>query len=63
MDEHFKILKDAFLKMREASFQSHTGHWDKEGTGGINCPECIRASELRKEADEKWSIGERLFMI
>jgi len=45
-----KITK-AFLLMRDASFQSHSGHWDKEGTGGRNCPECIRSRELREEAD------------
>ena len=37
---------------REASFQSHAGHWDSSGTGGANCQECIRARRLRSQADK-----------
>lgn len=62
MDEHFKLLKEAFLIMKNASYQSHTGHWDIQGTHGANCPECLRANQLRKEASEKWAAGERLFL-
>ena len=46
-----ELYEQAFLKMRKASFQSHNGHWDMQGTGGANCPECIRAREYRIEAD------------
>jgi hypothetical protein len=45
-------LAEAFQIMRDASFQSHYGHWDRDGTGGLNCPECIRSRELRERADE-----------
>ena len=44
------LLERAFLKMKEASLQDHSGHWDRQGTHGANCPECVRASKLRKEA-------------
>jgi hypothetical protein len=50
--EILKKLEGAFSLMRDASFQSHGGHWDSEGTGGKNCPECLRARELRNEATE-----------
>ena len=46
----FDLMEAAFLKMKEASYQSHSGHWNREGTRGLNCPECIRANKLRKEA-------------
>jgi len=35
---------------RAASLQGHSSHWDPEGTGGRNGPECIRADKLRKQA-------------
>ena len=44
-------LKDAFQIMEAASYQSHSGHWDREGTRGRNCPECTRANRLRTEAN------------
>lgn len=44
-------LIDAFSMMESAASQSHNGHWDKQGTHGRNCPECIRARKLRKEAN------------
>ena len=45
----------AYKKMREASYQSHGNHWDKQGTQGKNSPECIRAKKLRDEADELYN--------
>lgn len=44
-------LFEAMTIFREASYQSHNGHWDKEGTHGVNCPECIRARALREKAE------------
>jgi hypothetical protein len=43
-------LVEAYRLAREASFQSHPGHWDRTGQSGTGCPECIRASRLRDEA-------------
>lgn len=36
---------------REASFQSHNGHWDNTMRGGKGCLECIRAKEMREKGD------------
>jgi len=44
-------LEEALKLYREASFQSHSGHWDKTGGSGTGCPECIRANGLREQAD------------
>ena len=44
------LLQKAYHTMEQAACQSHSGHWDKEGTHGANCPECIRATELTKTA-------------
>ena len=46
--ERLKEICDIY---RDASLQSHIGHWDETGGGGSGCPQCIRASELRKRAD------------
>ena len=46
-----QLIRAAFYKMREASFQSHNGHWDMTGGAGSGCPECVRAGKLREEAD------------
>jgi len=51
-NQTIESLKKAYKTLREASFQSHDGHWDPEGTHGQNCPECIRARKIRQEADE-----------
>ena len=56
-----EFYEEAFSKMREASFQSHSGHWDMEGTGGKNCPECIRANKLRHEADALFDRARNLY--
>ena len=34
--------------LRQASSQSHSGHWDKTGGGGSGCRECIRSYEIRE---------------
>ena len=66
MDE-YEILKRKYDKLlaaaklyRKASFQSHSGHWDMQGTMGKNCPECIMADETRAKANAIMEeIGER----
>ena len=37
--------------LRQASCQSHIGHWDRQGTHGQNCPECLRTRALRERAE------------
>ena len=44
-------LKKACELYRQASIQSHSGHWDPTGKWGAGCPECNRASQLRSEAE------------
>lgn len=44
--------KQAYLIMREATYQSHNGHWDSTMQHGAGCPECIRARGLRAKADK-----------
>lgn len=44
-------LREALEIYREASFQSHNGHWDMTMQHGAGCPECIRVRELRAKAD------------
>jgi hypothetical protein len=46
-----QLMIQAYSLMKQATFQSHTGHWDHKGTCGANCYECKRADELRNEAD------------
>lgn len=46
------LMIKAYKLMREASFQSHVGHWDPSGMAGRNCYECNRAYRLRDEADK-----------
>lgn len=53
------LYKQAYQKMREASLQSHYGHWDGKGTGGQNCPECVKSRELRSEADALFDEAEK----
>ena len=43
-------LKRANALLLDASLPNHTGHWDSRGTSGANCPECLRARELREQA-------------
>lgn len=45
-------LREALEIYKNASYQSHNGHWDMTMQGGAGCPECIRARELRVKADE-----------
>ena len=46
-----QTMRKAAQLYREASIQDHAAHWDSKQTGGANCPACLRASELRREAD------------
>lgn len=43
--------ENAYRIAYQATFQSHTGHWDKTGQGGRGCPECVRAREARENCD------------
>lgn len=49
--------KEACKLYREASIQSHNGHWDGTMRGGLGCPECLRAKELRQRADKLLEAG------
>lgn len=40
---------EVFQRAYKATYQSHTGHWDRQGTRGANCPECRRAQEARED--------------
>ena len=51
-----KITKANAL-LREASFQSHSGHWDNTGGSGSGCSECIRSYELMNEAEALTKAG------
>jgi len=44
-------IKGACKLYRMASLQAHSAHWDLTGQGGVGCPECLRATELRDRAD------------
>jgi len=50
-DTEIERLKKACELYRQASIQSHSGHWDPTGKWGAGCPECDRASQLRSEAE------------
>lgn len=52
-----QTMRKAAQMYRDASIQSHGRHWDRQQTGGANCPECLRASELRREADALMDIA------
>jgi len=47
-----KRYGEANRLFREASFQNHSGHWDRTGQHGANCPEYARAKDLRTKADK-----------
>ena len=49
--DEIERLKKACELYRQASIQSHSGHWDPTGKWGAGCPECNRASQLRSEAE------------
>jgi hypothetical protein len=53
------LMIKAYKLMRDATFQSHTGHWDSLGTHGVNCPECVRANKIREEADRLFEESKR----
>lgn len=44
-------LRKAIELYKDASYQGHSSHWDKTMGGGSGCPECIRARELRNQAE------------
>jgi len=50
MDEKIEAMREAIAVLRQASSQSHSGHWDSTMQHGAGCPECIRARELRDKA-------------
>lgn len=52
LESENKRLREALEIYKNASYQSHNGHWDMTMQGGAGCPECIRARELRVKADE-----------
>ena len=45
-------LREALELYKRASYQSHTGHWDKTGGGGSGCPACLEARDLRNQAEQ-----------
>jgi len=61
MKQVIELYRQAFVAMEAAAFQSHSGHWDSQGTYGLHCPECIRANKLRKEAVELMERAESLY--
>ena len=48
--EQNRVLREALLIMREATYQGHSAHWDPTGGSGSGCPACQRAHELREQA-------------
>lgn len=60
LERHVATLVQAGNLYRQASFQSHSGHWDSTMQHGKGCPECIRANDLRKQADEMMDQEEYL---
>ena len=45
-------LREALELYKRASYQSHSGHWDKTGGGGAGCPACLEARDLRNQAEQ-----------
>lgn len=52
-------VEEAMKLYKDASYQSHNGHWDTTGGGGSGCPQCIRAHELRDKAELVLASTER----
>ncbi len=52
-----EIFEAAYNRAYKGTYQSHNGHWDREGTGGVNCPECIRANEAREDCQKIIATG------
>lgn len=46
-----EAYENAYRIAYQATYQSHSGHWDKTGQHGAGCPECIRAREARENCD------------
>ena len=55
-----QLLRHACEIYKSASYQGHNSHWDLTMSGGAGCPECIRARELREEADKLIAFVERM---
>lgn len=51
LDVVIQKYQAAFDKMREATYTGHSTHWDSQGNHGATCPACMRARELREEAE------------
>ena len=55
MNERYLSMIELLIKAsdiyRTASYQGHDSHWDRTMRGGAGCQECIRAMELRAQAD------------
>jgi hypothetical protein len=49
--------EEAYGIAHRATYQSHSGHWDKTGQRGAGCPECIRAREARENCDAALKRG------
>ena len=47
-----EAYENAYRIAYQATFQSHTGHWDATGQHGAGCSECIRAREARENCDK-----------
>lgn len=52
-----EAYENAYRIAYQATFQSHTGHWDATGQHGAGCPECIRAREARENCDKALRDG------
>jgi hypothetical protein len=46
-----EAYENAYRIAYQATYQSHSGHWDATGQHGAGCPQCIRAREARSECD------------
>lgn len=49
--------EEAYRIAYQATYQSHSGHWDRTMRGGAGCPECIRAREARENCDKALHDG------
>jgi hypothetical protein len=52
-----EAYENAYRIAYQATYQSHSGHWDKTGGSGAGCPECIRAREARENCDAALKEG------
>lgn len=52
-----EAYENAYRIAYQATYQSHSGHWDKTGQHGAGCPECIYAREARENCDAALQNG------